>query len=45
MEELYLKALKEEYISYSARMPFEMIEHLQTKISKVTNPDKVQLKK
>ena len=26
-------------------MPFEMIVHLQTKISKVTNKDNVQLKK
>ena len=41
----YLKALKEEYIGYVGRTPFEMIKHLHTKISKVTNNDKVQLKK
>ena len=45
MEEPYLKALKEEYITYGSRTPFEIISHFCTKISKVTNKDKVQLKK
>ena len=38
-------ALKEEYIGYGSRTPFEVISHLCTKINKVTNKDKVQLKK
>ena len=45
VKEPYLEALKEEYISYSSRTPFEMTSHLCKKISKVTNKDKVQLKK
>ena len=45
VEESYLEALKEEYIGYGGRTPFEMIEHLRTKISKVTNKEKVLLKK
>ena len=45
VEEPYLKALKEEYIGYGSRTPFRMISHFCTKISKVTNKDKVQLKK
>ena len=40
----FLEALKEEYIGYGGRMSFEMIEHLQTKVNKVTKRDKVQLK-
>ena len=43
--EPYLEVLKEEYIGYGSRTPFKMIKHLRTKISKVTNKDKVQLKK
>ena len=39
-----MEALKEEYIMYGAWTPFEIIEHLWTKISKVTNKDKIQLK-
>ena len=42
VEEPYLKALKEEYIGYGGRTPFEMIAHLCIKINKVTNKDKVQ---
>ena len=45
VDELYLEALKEEYISCGGWRPFEMIKHLHIKISKVTNKDKVQLKK
>ena len=45
MEEPLLKALKEEYIGYGGKKSFEMIEHLCSKISKITNKDKVQLKK
>ena len=45
MEEPYLEALKEEYIGHGGRTLFEMIKHLWTKISKVTNRYKVQLKK
>ena len=45
VKEPYLEALKEEYIGYGSRTPFEMISHLHTNISKVTNKDKVQLKK
>ena len=41
----YLEALKEEYIQNDSKLPFEIIAHLNTKISKVTNKDKVQLKK
>ena len=41
VEEPYLEALKEEYIRYGRRTPFEMIEHLWTRISKVTNKDTV----
>ena len=44
-EELHLEALKEEYIGYGEQTPFAMIKHLQIKISKVTNKDKVELKK
>ena len=44
VKKLFLEALKEEYIGYGCRKPFEIIEHLQIKISKVTNKDKVQLK-
>ena len=42
IEEPYIEALKEDYIGYGGRMPYQMIEHLQMKISKVTNKDKVQ---
>ena len=41
MVEFFLEALKKEYIWYGGQTPFEMIEHLQIKISKVTNKDKV----
>ena len=41
----FLKALKDDYIGYDRKTPNNMIEQLQTKISKVTNKDKVQLKK
>ena len=45
VEEPYLKALKEEYIGYGIQTSFKVTEHLRTKISKVINRDKVQLKK
>ena len=45
MKKPYLEALKVECIGYGSRAPYEMISHLHTKISKVTNKDKVQLKK
>ena len=45
VKEPYLKAIKEECISYGGRTPVKMIEHLRMKISKVANQDKVQLKK
>ena len=45
LDEMFLEALKEEYMGYEGKMPFEMIKHTRTKISKVTNKDKVQLKK
>ena len=45
VEESYLEALKEDEIGYGGWTIFEMIKHLQIKISKVTNKDKVQLKK
>ena len=45
VEKSYLEALKEEYIGYGGETPFEMITHLQTKISKVPNKYKLQLKK
>ena len=45
VKEPYLEALKAEYMGYWGRMLFNMIEHLQTKRSKATNKDKVQLKK
>ena len=41
VEEPFLEALKEEYIGYGRRTPFKMIEYLRTKISKVTNKDKI----
>ena len=44
-KEPFGEALKEEYIGYGGRIPFEMIEHLRTEISKFTSKDKVQLKK
>ena len=37
IEEPYLEALKEEYIVYGGQTPVEMIKHLWTDISKVTN--------
>ena len=40
----YLEALKEYFIGYGGRTPFEMILHLHIKISKAMNKDKVQLK-
>ena len=43
MEELYLETLKEDYIGYGGQTPFKMVKHLQMKISKVTNKDKMQL--
>ena len=45
VEEPFLETLKEDYIGYGRRISFEMLEYLQTKISKFTNKDKVQLKK
>ena len=45
IKEPYLEALKEEYIGYGSRTLFEMISHLHTKISKIMNKDKIQLKK
>ena len=42
VEEWCLEALKEKYIASGG---FKMIEHLQTKVSKDTNRDKVQLKR
>ena len=45
IEKPYLEALTEDCIGYSRRMPYGMIVHLLVKISKVTNKDKVQLKK
>ena len=45
VDEPFIKALKEDYMRYGGRMPYEMIAHLWTKISKVINKDKVQLKK
>ena len=45
VEEPYLEALKEQYIGYGRRISLEMIAHLNTKICKVTNKDKVQLQK
>ena len=36
----YLEELKEEYIKYDEVMPTDMIHHLCSKISKVTNRDK-----
>ena len=45
VEEPYLETPMEEYIVYESRTLYEMISHLSTKISKVTNKDKVQLKK
>ena len=45
VEESYLEAPKEKYIGYGWWTLFKMIEHLQTKISKVTNINTVRLKK
>ena len=45
MDEPFVKALKEEYIRYGGRIPYKMIIHFWTKFSKVTNRDKLQLKK
>ena len=44
VDEPFIKALKKDYIRYGRRMSYDMIEHLETKISKVTNKDKVQIK-
>ena len=44
VDELFLETLKEDYTGYGDKMPLKMIEHLQTKISKVKNNNKVQLK-
>ena len=41
----FVEALKEVYIRYVGQTPFELIVHLRTKISKVTNKDKLQLKR
>ena len=41
----FLEALKEEYVEYGDRIPFDKIEHLWTKISMITKKGKVQLKK
>ena len=45
VEEPYLEVVKAEYIRYGGRITFEMIAHLRTRISKVTNCDKVPFKK
>ena len=45
VNEPFLEVLKEKYIRYGGQTPFEMIEHLRAKISKVTNNYKVQLRK
>ena len=45
IKEPYIETLKEDYIVCGGRTPYKMIEHLWKKISKVTNKDKVQLKK
>ena len=43
--EPFVEALKEEVILYGGKTPYKMIVHLRTKNSKVTNRDKLQLKK
>ena len=45
VDEPFIKALKEDYIMYGRRTPYNMIVHLRTNKSKVTNKEKVQLKK
>ena len=44
VDELFIEPLKEDYIGYGRRMPYEVIEHLQTIISKMATKEKVQLK-
>ena len=44
VDEPFFEALKEEYIGYGGRMPFDMIKHLQTKITKVTNEENTDQK-
>ena len=45
VDEPFVEALKEEYIGYGGQRPHEIIVHLWTKISKVTNRDKFNLKR
>ena len=45
VEEPYLEALKEKYIGYDGLVPADMIHHLRSKISNVTNRDKAALKR
>ena len=45
MDATFVETLKKEYMEYGGQTPYDIIVHLQTKISKVTNRDKLQLKK
>ena len=45
VDEPFVEALKEEYIEYDRWTPNEILVHLQIKISKVTNRDKLQQKR
>ena len=45
VDEPFLEAMKEEYIGYGSKIPLKLLEHLQNKMSKVANEDKMQMKK